>query len=119
MSFATIFHEIMNAIPAIGTIGMSIYVWRASRERVKTARIDSITKRLSNHAVKINDHETRIICIEKDFRQVPGQQSLDKLSGRIDSLNSTLSTTKGRLDGVNRAVDLINEFLINHGGGIK
>lgn len=40
---------------------------------------------------------------------LPSQQS-------IDQLNKNIGELKGRIDGLSRAVDLMNEFLINQGG---
>lgn len=106
MTIAEFYHELIASLPAIGTIGMTIYVWLANRQRVKTARINNMDARIGNH-------ETRIVCIENDMKHVPTQESITGLKNAIADMNTKLSETKGRLSGINRAVDLINEHLIN------
>ena len=60
-------------------------------------------------------NEKEILKIRGDLRVLPSQTQFVELSKEIRSLTKELSETKGRLNGINRAVDLINEFLIQQG----
>ena len=73
---------------------------------------------------RCRSRERRIDEVEKDNRiirtkldHMPNHQDIKELSTRIDQLHGSLSEFNGRLKGINRAVDLMNEFLINQGKG--
>ena len=68
----------------------------------------AIKKRTS--AVEMRTAELRI-----ELDHLPTQTQFNELNRGIAALNSELKNTQGRLEGINRAVDLINEFLINQG----
>ena len=68
------------------------------------------------HAVRqIAINEKRIIKLRGELTNMPSQTQFIELSKEIRGLTKELSETKGRLNGINRAVDLINEFLIQQG----
>ena len=65
---------------------------------------------------RIDDMEDKLIEVCADMNHMPGQQQFKELSDSITALNGNIKKLEGRFEGVNRAVDLINEFLIKEGG---
>ena len=94
-------------------IGLTLYVFFVNRRK---AMLDQVTKVKRDTAERLERHADRITCLESDVKHLPSQENITKLSERIDTLNGSISTVSGRLEGINRAVDLINQFLINNGG---
>ncbi|MGD8388170.1 MAG: hypothetical protein PVG49_13595 [Desulfobacteraceae bacterium] len=85
------------------------YLWSSRRHVATTKRVDTA-------------HE-RIDCVEKDvielrgrIDQQPNQKQFEALGRDIRSLTSKLGKVEGRLEGINRVADLMNEHLINRGG---
>ncbi len=116
---------------SVGTIAIAIYVYFMTRRKAVDQRFvkieSSITRALKEHRDDLDERcsqrKTRIETIEREARatvlkleNVPSHKDLAKLSERINDLNGSMSELNGRLGGINRAVDLINEFLINQGG---
>lgn len=71
---------------------------------------------------RVNDMGSRLHVVEKDIANVkieldhmPDQHQMERLGRDITNLMQKIGETTGRLDGLNRAVDLMNEFLINQG----
>lgn len=85
-----------------GICFIGIYSWWSNRERVTNKRF--------------KEHHQRLTALENQVKHVPSQKQYDELSGRIGTLHSDLQGIKGQLKGIGRAVDLMNEFLINQGG---
>jgi len=64
---------------------------------------------------QIRTNERMILDLKTRFECMPTERQIEDLSHEMRGLTKELSETKGRLSGLNRAVDLINEFLINQG----
>ena len=127
---------------SIGTILIGVYVYFMTRKKGLDKRFEKIeagiSKELKDHRKEIDDRCTRrhegidtslnvyrqcIDSLERSdqaldlkMQHMPTHHDIKELSGRIDLLHGTMSELNGRLSGINRAVDLINEFLINQGG---
>ena len=54
--------------------------------------------------------------LQLKIEHVPTHQDIKELSERITTLHGTLSELNGRLGGINRAVDLLNEYHLKPGG---
>jgi hypothetical protein len=65
---------------------------------------------------RVCDVERRVETAEKDVIEIRAMVGFLPSQKSIDTLNQNISELKGRFDGVNRAVDLINQFLIEQGG---
>jgi len=98
---------------------LGVIVWLSGRQRVTMARIteleEKIDARMGGHVSRMDGHGTRLTCLESDVRHMPTQTDLANLSTQISRTNGLISELGGRLTGINRAVDLINEFLIKRG----
>ncbi len=55
------------------------------------------------------NHKKRTSVLEIDIRDLPSRTELSDLAKMIGSLTEKLGTLDGRLTGINRAVDLLNE----------
>jgi hypothetical protein len=77
----------------------AVYTWLSNRDKITNKRFIILEERTTKL-------ETRS----------PECQYHPQFEHRLDKMNAGLSKIDGRLDGINRAVDLINEFLINQGG---
>ena len=82
------------------TIGIGIYAWWSNRDKITNARF--------------KEHDKRLNELEKktDNPRCPHHPSFE---ARLDKMNGSLNKVDGRLEGIGRAVDLMNQFLINGG----
>jgi len=127
---------------SVGTILIGVYVYFMTRKKALDKRFEKIeagiSQALSDHRDQIRercdkrhkgidagmDRQAKAIAAlersdqaqELKIEHLPTHRDIKELSGRIDLLHGTLSELNGRLSGINRAVDLINEFLIKQGG---
>lgn len=90
-----------DVLQLAGICSIGIYSWWSNREKVTTR--------------KFREHEARLAQLENDIRH-PSCQYHVGFEDRLDTINSGVSKVEGRLEGINRAVDLMNDFLINQGG---
>jgi hypothetical protein len=82
--------------------GNTVYTWWTNREKVTNKRFKAA--------------EDRILKLESGVKHPPACTYHPRLAERMDAAVGKLERMDGKLDGLNRAVDLINEFLINQGG---
>lgn len=92
----------LNILQLTGICAIGIYTWWTNRERVTNKRF--------------KEHHHRLVTLENQIKYSPTQTQYEALSTRIDRLHGDLREISGNLRGINRAVDLINEYLINQGG---
>lgn len=86
-------------LAGISLIG--VYSWWVNREKVTTG--------------KFREHERRICQLENDVRHPNCQYHLG-FEARLDTLHGDIRELAGGVKGLRRAVDLMNEYLINNGG---
>jgi len=91
---------------------IAICLWLSRKSAATNKRLKTVNAELSS---RIDDAEKKIIRACSDLEHLPDQHQFYKLGEDITALRSELSELRGRLTGINRAVDLINEFLINQG----
>ena len=100
-------------------VGLTVYVFFTNRRKATIDRISAIknetAETLGEQKKSLEEQGARISCIETDLKHMPSQADIQDLSKRMDKLNGTLNNLEGRLGGINRAVDLMHEFLINRG----
>lgn len=99
--FAMVAQWVFNVIVAI-------WMWWSRKHKVTTTKITEI-------CTKMEENERDHIRIRSEINSLPTSLQFETLSRDIRKLSENLSKTSGRLEGMNRAVDLINEFLINQG----
>ena len=100
-----------------GTLLLGVYVWISNRHRVTNDKIEEVktanSKGLEKARTRMDSHDTRLTCIETEIRALPKGTDIAALSQRLAIQNALLKYLAGRLKGIGRAVDLINEHLIN------
>jgi len=110
--YTTIAQWVFNVIVAI-------WMWWSRKHKVATDKIDGFDKKLNETkkdlCKRISENDQDHIRIRSEMNALPSRDQFETLSKDMQTLSSSLSNTCGRLEGVNRAVDLINEFLINQG----
>jgi len=125
-----------DVVQTAGTIAIGAYVWWVNRKKTTEKRLTGIEARQSKMEstmtsflptiekidARCGPRERRIDDVEKEARimrtkldLMPSHKDMKELSSRIDQLHGSLSEFNGRLKGINRAVDLMNEYLINQG----
>lgn len=98
-------------------------MWFFTRKRVTSNDItdlkDSINKKLDEQEQsatdRLEEHAERLTCLEIDMKHMPTQNDITGMNLRIDKVHGALQRVDGRLEGINRAVDLMNQHLINRG----
>ncbi len=81
---------------------VAVYLWITRRHK---ATIGQIQRACS----QIEEQEREIIRIKATL---PSQGQFERLSAQMEHLSAEMNEMKGRLGGINRAVDLMNEYLI-------
>ncbi len=87
---------------------IALYLWISRKNTATNQRVDTLGE-------KVDAVEKDIVKIRADLDHLPDQDQFGRLGREITALTKELGEVKGRLGGINRAVDLINEFLINQG----
>ena len=125
----------INVAQTVFTAAIGIYVWWSKRDEVTAGRFSKLEKAVSERITRkeLDEHEVdnkdrldrhrkemvemtnKLIKMETDICHLPSQLDMRVLGDRISGLQKSLGEFSGRLQGVNRAVDLINEFLIQKG----
>ena len=96
------------------TAVLFVWVYLSNRHRVTVSKIDSLEK--DTHK-RLDNHSTRMTCLESDVKHLPSRAEINSLVDKIEKMNALLSRVEGRLEGINRAVDLMNNYLINKDKG--
>jgi len=114
-------------------IALGLYVWREKR-KVKTAqRFQDLEEWKAEQGPKITEMKANIaelkgqcrdhkdqtsklgekhLIMQADFRNLPSREELNRLSEQMGSLSKNLGRMDGRLAGIGRAVDLMNQHLL-------
>lgn len=87
-------------------ISVGLYLWIIARDRVTNKRITDLESRIGK---RCEAHHARTAALEITTTAMPSKGEMDALSNKIDRLNEKLARLDGRLTGVNRAVDLLNQ----------
>jgi hypothetical protein len=81
---------------------LGVYTWWGNRAKVTSRRFKKYDDRLNK--------------LEQRAEAGPTPEQYRSLKDTMGELHGDLREFKGKFEGINRAVDLINEFLINQGG---
>jgi len=99
----------LQAAQAFCTLLVFLYVWLANRQMVTVKHIKDIK-------CTVEGHGDRLTVLETDIRHLPARREMADLGEKIANLNKNLGVLEGRLSGINRAVDLLNQHHLNGGG---
>lgn len=98
----------LDVILILVNAGIGIYVWWSNREKVTNTRFRKLEERLG----KVEGRVERMPVCENHARM---EANDTKLMARLDDLHGDIRELAGSLKGLSRAVDLMNEHLINKG----
>ena len=91
-------------------IVISLYLWVNRRYQATNERVDRVKEKLSS---RIEETEKAVVKLSTDLSHIPSRAELNGLREDIRYLTSELGEVKGRLSGINRVADIMNEYLIN------
>lgn len=100
---------LVDVMMLIGVVGAGAYSWWVARNHATKQAIDNLGDRVSGA-------EDRLTRVEHDVRSLPTVADVHELNQRIATVHGDLREIKGSLQGLSRAVNLINEHLIMRGG---
>ncbi len=133
----------LKVLNLVGTILVGIYVWWTNRNRVTNTRITEIEKGAGkqlrelredtahriDHMDEAIEHRldlygNQLAQLEAHRMNAPGHNDLKRLHERIDGFSSDIARLEGnfvgaingitgQLAGVQRTVDLLNDYLLN------
>jgi len=83
----------------------NMFAWWATRSKARRDDVDTQIKALND----------RIQAIERDVHHSPSQGQIQELHSRIGEVHGDLQRMAGKLDGINRLADLMNEHLLKEG----
>lgn len=118
-----------------GLIALGVYSWWRDREKVTSKRFAALERQVSDrlsstahssieerrdgdcsaHKARTAEIEIGLSRVGSEIRNMPNRQEMAALSHDITLLTSQIGRLEGRLEGINRVADLMNEFLINRG----
>lgn len=126
----------LDVLQLLGTLGVAVYVWWSNREKVTSRRFAALEEQVAKRLRKDDLDESNTLrdkqCIEHknqtaalnkayadlhiEVTRLPDRREITKLDNSIKCLTEKLGNLDGRISGLNRVADLMNEFLINQGG---
>lgn len=108
-------------------LAVCIYVYFMTRRKAIDQRFtkvdddikilgENIDERCGRQCSRINGLEKNDLEQAMRIQYMPSNQDIKELSQHITTLQGKLSELNGRLTGINRAVDLLNEYHLKPGG---
>lgn len=101
----------------LGTVAVGVYAWWVTRAKNTTKAIEQV--RVDNQAEinklagAVTSNERRIDRLENNVDNMPDHADMDGVKSELSGLRSDVSKMLGTMQGLNRAVDLMTEHLIN------
>lgn len=111
--------SVILVLQLISGVGLWVLSQKFISKRQCKQNRESVNNQLAinktGHMAESAKHEQRIKDVESDVAKLPDKTDVKDLSNKIEILTGNLGTFSGRLEGINRAVDLLNEHHINGG----
>lgn len=89
---------------------VAIYAHVQGRGRVSEEKMAAEVQRVDE---SLKTHGSDIAGIKEAIRQAPTHGDIEGLGRRIGELHGDIQKVDGRLEGIGRAVDLINQHLLS------
>ncbi|HXG29262.1 MAG TPA: DUF2730 family protein [Nevskiales bacterium] len=103
------------------SIGAMLVAWVAKRRAATQAAIDRvdgvINREVADRKHEVRRLEDRVIVLEQHIVHAPKAEDINGLRSEIAALRGNLGEFKGEMRGLTRAVDLMNEHLLNKDRG--
>lgn len=93
------------------TLGLGVYVYITSRERATNERVRVVEEKTDK---RLDDHESRLSKVEAACTSAPNHQDLGGVYERVNSVDGKVNEIAGQLKVIGRAVDMINQHLLEH-----
>jgi len=95
-------------------------LWSLRKNFCTTERCEEHRKALlSTHAEAKSETSGEIRALKSKIEKLPDREEIREFSREVGKLNNALGELKGRLTGIGRAVDLMNQHLLNNGKEVK
>lgn len=101
-----------DVLQLAGYVALGIYVWLSSRNRVTNARIGELEVDVD---ARLDRHGDRLTRLEVHAGAAPTHDDLKRLHQRLDIMNGELQGMRGEFAAAGRTLNLIHEYLLNHG----
>ncbi len=101
---------LLDAFQFLAISAVGIYAHVMSRGRATEKKVEDSAEALRK---SLTDHETRISGLQADVKQMPSQIDIRELHSRLGQLHGDIQQVNGRLEGIGRAVDLVNQHLLS------
>ena len=88
------------------TIIVAVYVWTSNRAHARKKDMDSVKEVVVGIGTRVTKLETG--AISKD--------DLAAVYNRVNAISDQVSNLSGKMDGIGKSVDMIQEYLLNNGG---
>jgi uncharacterized protein HemX len=125
-----------DMVQLLGLAALGVYSWWRDREKVNSKRFKALedevkslatqeslaeleakrATRCEASAKRMSEAERSISTLSTEITHLPSRAELNRMTEGMTQLSQKLGRMEGRLDGINRAADLMNEFLISQGG---
>lgn len=123
----------MDVGQTAATVAIGVFVWW-DKQRTKTSKrfaaleswkgeheprvealetaIEEMREQCSSHQGQTGQLDRGMIAVQAELKHLPGKKEIDMLIRQIGDLNEKIGRMGGRLTGINRAVDLMNQHLL-------
>jgi uncharacterized protein YPO0396 len=102
-----------------GTVAVGIYAWWVTRAKNTTKAIADVREDcqadLTHLDTKITANERRIDRLENNVDNMPSHNDMDGVKSELSGLRADVREMGGTMRGLNKAVDLMTEHLMNRG----
>lgn len=98
---------LLQIMQILVTAAVGIAAWRISRGRARRAEIVSLQDEIGGVRTRVHD-------VEADLRHLPKHADLQSMGERLEQVHRDLRELSGAFGGLRRAVDLMNQYLLDH-----
>lgn len=109
-----------NVFLTLCLVALAIYQWIRGRHQANSNDIrvlrNEIGKLIGDVEQKQHKLDNRITAVEHDLSQQPTARDIHAIYQSIGTVHADLKQVVGSLTGLQRAVDLMNQHLIERGG---
>jgi hypothetical protein len=133
MEHYPIWRMILDISNFVITWGVAIYVYFDKRKKQSDHRFDAVSQRFEAQAKRFEAVDKNFVALDKKLLEMESAvkhpdcarhqvledklaQSNGAFNKRLDDLHGDIRELTGSVKGLNRAVDLMNEYLINKKG---
>lgn len=89
---------------------VALYAHITSRGRVTEERMQAEFGRVDE---SLKAHTREIATVQENVRLAPSHGDIEELTKRLGELHGDIQKVDGRLEGIGRAVDLMNQHLLS------